>query len=233
MIAALHQPQYLPWLPYCAKANACDVFVYLDTVQYQKNGVQNRNQIKTPQGPIWLTVPVSASLDQAISEVRIADARWPRKHLQSIGQNYARAPFLPLFNDGLRPLLERPVDLLCELNIAVTEWLFEQLGVKARRVRASSLAATGAKDDLVIAVCKAVGATTYLSGHGAKVYQDESKFQAHGLALRYYDYRNPVYAQIHPAAGFTPDLSALDLVLNAGPGARAIMLGGESAVTHG
>ena len=46
-VVAIHQPQYLPWQPYFAKALASDLFVYLDTVQFQKNGVQNRNQVKT------------------------------------------------------------------------------------------------------------------------------------------------------------------------------------------
>src|SRR5262249_2175495 len=53
---AIHQPQYLPWAPLLAKAAACDVWVHLDSVPFQKNGVQNRNRIKTPQGPCWLTV---------------------------------------------------------------------------------------------------------------------------------------------------------------------------------
>src|SRR5919199_1238191 len=55
MRVAIHQPQYLPWLGYLAKRAAADVFIYLDTVQYEKNGWQNRNRIKTKDGPRWLT----------------------------------------------------------------------------------------------------------------------------------------------------------------------------------
>jgi hypothetical protein len=225
-IASIHQPQYLPWLPYCAKADGCQVFVYLDNVQYQKNGVQNRNQIKTAQGAQWLTVPVNASSDTTIRETRIADQRWTKKHLQSIRQNYARAPFLDLFEEGLRPILEQPHEDLAGLNIAVTEWLFRSLGIGCKRIRASELKVAGMKDDLVIAICKAAGATVYLSGHGAKCYQDEKKFRAEGIELRYHEYHNPTYAQCHPAGGFLPDLSSLDLILNAGPDSRAVMLSG-------
>jgi hypothetical protein len=225
-IVGIHQPQYLPWLPYCAKAAACDVFVYLDTVQFQKNGVQNRNQIKTPQGAQWLTVPVNARLDLAIREVRIADQRWQKKHVRSIRQNYARAPFLDLFQQGLQPLLQRPWEYLVELNIAVTEWLFDVLGITCRRVRASQLNVAGAKDDLVIDICRALRADVYFSGRGAQSYQDERKFQAQGVALRYQDYRPPSYAQCHPEIGFAPDLSALDLVLNAGPACGEVLRAG-------
>src|SRR5580765_832935 len=97
MIVAIHQPQYLPWLPYCDKVDSCDLFVYLDNVQYQKNGLQNRNQIKTATGPAWLTVPVHATLSKTIAETGIADLRWKNKHERSIEMNYARAPYLDCF----------------------------------------------------------------------------------------------------------------------------------------
>lgn len=227
MIAAIHQPQYLPWLPYCAKASSCDVFVYLDTVQFQKNGVQNRNRIKTAQGAQWLTVPVNARLDQRIRETLIADQRWPKKHIASIQQNYARAPFLALFNEGLRPILEQPRANLAELNIATTEWLFGCLGIESKRMRASELDATAARDDMVISLCKEVGATIYLSGQGAKSYQDKDKFRAQGIELRYHEYHNEPYRQCHSEAGFVSGISALDLILNVGPQAREVMLAGE------
>jgi WbqC-like protein family len=73
MRVAIHEPQYLPWLPYLAKADVCDVFAYLDNVQFQKNDLQNRDHIKTAQGARWLTVPVNASLGQRVRETRIAD----------------------------------------------------------------------------------------------------------------------------------------------------------------
>jgi hypothetical protein len=227
MRVAIHQPQYLPWLPYCAKAAGCDVFVYLDTVQFQKNGVQNRNQIKTAQGAKWLTVPVNASLGQSIRETRIADQRWQKKHIASIQQNYARAPFLAAFNAGLRPLLEHTWESLCELNVAVTEWMLDCLGIGCKRVRASQLNATGAKDDLVIDICGELGATLYLSGKGAKDYQDEAKFLKQGIRLHYHEYHSQIYEQCYPEAGFIADLSALDLILNVGPRAREVMLAGE------
>jgi hypothetical protein len=227
MIAAIHQPQYLPWLPYCAKASGCDVFVYLDTVQFQKNGVQNRNRIKTAQGAQWLTVPVNTHLDQRIRETPIAGQRWSKKHIASIQQNYARAPFLALFNEGLRPILEQPRANLAELNIATTEWLFGCLGIESKRLRASELDAIGVRDDMVISLCKEVGATIYLSGQGAKSYQDKDKFRAQGIELRYHEYRNQPYRQCHNEAGFVSDISALDLILNVGPQAREVMLAGE------
>ncbi|MDR3400907.1 MAG: WbqC family protein [Chthoniobacter sp.] len=228
MIVAIHQPQYLPWIPYFDKADQCDVFVHLDSVQFQKNGVQNRNQILTAQGPLWLTVPVSASLERTIRDTPIADRRWPKKHIRTIEQEYRRAPHAGLFDESLRALLEQDWPSLAALNIAVTGWMFERLGIRCRCVRASDLVVDGTKDDLVIGICRAVGATEYLSGTGAKSYQTPEKFTEHGIALRYQNYRNQPYSQCHSTSAFTPDLSALDLLLNAGPQARGIMLQGRN-----
>ena len=50
-VVAIHQPHYLPWLPYLDKADSCDIFVYLDNVQFQKRGFQNRRQSRTPLAP--------------------------------------------------------------------------------------------------------------------------------------------------------------------------------------
>ena len=76
-VVAIHQPHYLPWQPYLAKVLACDVFIYLDSVQYQKNGVQNRNQIKTSQGTKWLTVPVHRTSQQTLHQTMVAVATGP------------------------------------------------------------------------------------------------------------------------------------------------------------
>ena len=48
-----------------------DCFVLLDNVQYKKNEWQNRNRIKGPQGPQWLTVPVRFKFPALITEVGI------------------------------------------------------------------------------------------------------------------------------------------------------------------
>jgi hypothetical protein len=230
MIVAIHQPQYMPWVPYCNKADCCDLFVYLDNVQFQKNGLQNRNQIKTATGATWLTVPVRASLSKTIAETEIADPRFREKHIRTVEMSYARAPYLGLFKEQVKPLLERDWAVLADLNVAITEWMFDSLNIKTRRVRASQLAVSGKAEDLVISICKAVGADVYLSGQGALAYQHEKTFQQHGIELQYQQYSNQAYPQCHPGAGFIPDLSALDLILNTGPKAREIMLAGRTQI---
>ena len=81
MIVSIHQPQYFPWLPYFAKIARSDVFIFLDKVQYQKNGLQNRNELKNSNGRFWLTIPVSSSLGENICDIKMAGSDCKIGHL--------------------------------------------------------------------------------------------------------------------------------------------------------
>ena len=50
----------------------------------------------------------------------------------------------------------------------------------------------------------------------------EKLFAAQGVEVRYHDYDHPVYGQAY--GGFEPNMTALDLLFNAGPKSREIML---------
>src|SRR5207244_9328678 len=102
---AIHQPQYFPWPPYVHKVMSVDIFVYLDTVQFSKNGLQNRNQIKTANGALWLTVPVRHELGSSIRKTMIADPKALAKHWKTLAINYARTPGLERWRDELQALL--------------------------------------------------------------------------------------------------------------------------------
>ena len=87
MILTAHQPVYLPWLGLLHKIAISDVFVSFNQVQYLPRDWNNRNRIKTPNGPMWLTVPVLTKnkFHQKINEVRINNTlNWRHKHWRSI-----------------------------------------------------------------------------------------------------------------------------------------------------
>jgi hypothetical protein len=225
---AIHQPHYLPWLGYLAKWAAADVFVFLDTVQYQKNGWQNRNRIKTADGPRWLTVPVHAPLGTAIGEVAVDAARpWARQHLRSIEHAYARAPHWTRYREGLAALYATPWTRLAPLAVDSATWLARAAGVTTPARLASSL---GADDDdptaRLLALCRMLGADTYLAGgHGGR-YMDAKRFTEAGIRVLYQRYAHPVYAQQH--GDFVPFLSGLDLLLMHGDASLAILRGGDA-----
>lgn len=217
MLVAVHQPNYLPWPGFFHKWLLADALVLLDTVQFVKNEWQNRNRIKTAQGVQWLTVPVHYRFPMRLDEVAIAGGPWARKHIATIEQAYAQAPF---FADCWLPLKEqvqKPWRLLRDLNVGLIRALGAMLGCTAPLHLASDMHAsdTDATDRLV-SLCLELGADAYLSGQEGRNYLQADQFAAAGLALCYQQVEAPVYAQLH--GEFISHLSVADLLFNVGPG---------------
>lgn len=220
------QPGYLPWLGFFDQIKRSDAFVYYDDVQFDKHGWRNRNRIKTPAGPLWLTVPVrnGGRHGQKILEVEIDNRMpWARKHVAAVAQNYARAPYLKQYLPPLEALLGRHWDSLVELDIAVVGLMCEWLGLRPTVARSSRLGIGGGQSERLLEICRHFEADTYLSGDSAKDYLDLDLFESAGVRVNWQNYRHPGYRQLH--GDFMPYLSALDLVLNMGPESIQILEG--------
>jgi hypothetical protein len=223
------QPGYLPWLGFFDQLCRSDVFVLYDDVQYDKNGWRNRNRIKTPSGPCWLTVPVRHS---GLGWPRVCDVQidtrvpWSRKHIGSIKQFYARAPYLDRYLPELQALLLRPWERLVDLDVALIGLMASWLGLKRRIVLSSELGIEGGQSERLLRISQHFGATRYLSGASARDYLDVGLFERRGVGVEWQDYRHPVYPQLH--GEFVPYLSALDLVLNCGDASASVILGSST-----
>ena len=225
--AAVHQPNYLPWLGWFHKLAAADVFVYLDAVQLPRGrSFAARNRIKTPNGVAWLTVPVSVPKGRkgkaTYREVELAEPRWREKHLRTVETSYARAPYFTDVFELYRGGLEAGGSFL-DVNLALLEGFADYLGISTRRVVLSELLEEfGQKTDLIVDACRALGADVYLSGAGGGVdYNDEARLAQSGIALRYDTFEPVPYPQLW--GDFVPGLSALDTLMNCGPDARELI----------
>jgi hypothetical protein len=231
MRIAIHQPHYMPWLGYFAKWAAADLFVFLDTVQYEKNGWQNRNRIKTQEGPRWLTVPVRAKLGTLIRDVPVdASQNWRARHLAAIENAYGGARGWRRYRDEVQTFYHREWDRLAPVAMASTAWLADKLGVTTpTRVASEIDLPEKARRDAtarLVGLCRAVGADTYLAGRDGALYMDIGQFEAAGIAVEIQQYEHPVYTQEH--GEFAPFLSTLDLLLNHGDEALGILYAGNA-----
>ena len=221
------QPGYLPWLGFFDQMARADLFVYYDDVQYDRGGWRNRNRIKTPAGPQWLTVPVltKGHFGQKVNEVEI-DQRspWWKKHAGAFRQNYQKAPFYLEIRLNLEAILAKGHKLLVDLDLELCAELSRILGIGTKTARSSQL---GILDDdpteRLLKICKSLGADTYLTGDSAEEYLDEERFAREGIAVEYQKYGHPVYRQLH--GDFVPYLSVVDLLFNHGPESLAILTG--------
>ena len=93
---AIMQPTYLPWSGYFGLMHYVDIFVLLDSVQFERRSWQQRNKIKTDLGEKLLTIPVikKGKRDQLINEVLIdKNNEFNNQHINLIKQHYSKAPF--------------------------------------------------------------------------------------------------------------------------------------------
>lgn len=226
MRVSIHQPQYIPWLPYFAKIEESDLFIFLDSVDFQKNGLQNRNQIKTSQGVQWLTVPVRQRLGQKIADVTIDDhSGWRRKHWQTLLHSYGKAPKFEVYESDIQEWFDINWSGLSELNTHIIMTMLRWMDIRTPTRKSSEMMAAGNGSDLILNLCLETGATTYISGVGGKSYLNDDDFKRAGVEILYRAPALPkAYPQLFPAVDFHNDLSAIDLLLNCGDAWRTYAL---------
>ena len=218
MILSIHQPQYIPWLPYFFKIDNSDLFVFLDSVDFQKNGLQNRNEIKTAQGRNWLTVPVNHKSGQKIYETTMPhNVNWKNKHLKTLKSCYGKSDFFGFYEPYLESFYEREWDNLADLNIELTLKMMEWLGINTPTLKSSELGIRTSASELVLDICKKNGATRYITGSGGRNYLQLEDFVAAGIKIDFIENKLPVsYKQLFSKIHFENDLSALDVIFNCG-----------------
>jgi hypothetical protein len=217
MFVAIHQPEHLPWLGFFEKMLRADVFVLLDDVQFSKGDFQNRNRVKGRGGAQWLTVPVAQKFGQRIDEVEPAGDSWREKHWRTLRSCYARAAHFEEFAREFEEFYSRSWSKLSELNVAAIRMLARAFGFEKELVFSSTLGVEGRKSELVLNICKAVGASHYYSGRAGGAYLDAEAFRRAGVEIVVQRFEHPVYEQLFTKEqGFVPNLSAVDLLFNRG-----------------
>jgi len=220
----ISQSNYLPWKGFFDLIRSADEFVLLDSVQYTRRDWRNRNIIKTPAGPKWLTIAVEIKgrYLQSVDETRIADPGWAGAHIRSIELNYKRAAayhhIAPWLFAGIEAVADLP--LLSEVNESLLRAICRRLGLERPFRRCTELLPRDAMGEMepterLVRLCLAAGATRYLSGPAAKAYLDPARFAAHGIELAWMEYGPyPPYPQLW--GEFDHRVSVIDLLMNTG-----------------
>lgn len=241
----ISQPMFFPWVGMFEQLRLADVYVHYDDVQFSKGSFTNRVQIKTFQGPKWLTLPVGVHLGEAINQVRLApgppapmplarptrqspaSVDWRARHLVLLTQAFAGAPHAEEALSLVRRVYEPPHDdHLCELVIASMEAVlgYFELAPAVRFLRSSQMNVPGSGWARVLEIVKRTEGDVYVTGHGARNYLDHEAFERAGVRVEYMDYERRPYPQLHGA--FTPHVSILDLVANVGRAGRSVIASG-------
>jgi hypothetical protein len=219
-VVGIVQPSYWPWLPFFERMAASDTFIYLDDVEFSKNGFFNRNDVKSQSGRTRLTVPITykGNSKSFISQIETDNRRsWQKKHWRTIEQAYSRAPYWQRYRDEIAQIYEGKQDKLIDIAVPIIEFLKRELDIATPCFLSSEIEVQGGSNEKLRNLCTKFDATHFIVKPGTEHYHPREEFEPFGLRFAYLTYSNIVYPQLH--GDFEPNLSALDYLLNCGPGA--------------
>ncbi|MGN1240393.1 MAG: WbqC family protein, partial [Paludibacteraceae bacterium] len=133
MKIAILQSNYIPWKGVFDMINMVDQFVFFDDVDFTKRDWRSRNKIVTPNGDLWLTVPVvKAPRGTKIYEIKISNQEnWQLNHYTNIRNNYVRAPYFKDYEFLLEDFYKNHEWVnLSEMNMYMTKRIADCLGIK-------------------------------------------------------------------------------------------------------
>lgn len=214
---AIVQSNYIPWKGYFDLIASVDEFILYDDMQYTRRDWRNRNQIKTPQGLQWLTVPVKVKgkYHQTIRETEIDGDEWAEQHWKTLVQNYRRTPYFDEVAAFIGPLYRQRHTHLSSLNRALIEAICRYLGICTKINNSWDYTLAEGKSERLADLCAQAGGSVYVSGPSAKDYIDGQIFTKMGIELHWFDYSGyPSYPQ--QWGEFTHTVSILDMMFNCG-----------------
>lgn len=234
MILATHQPIFLPWPGFFHKAAHVDRVVLLDDVQYPRGRTWlNRNRLKNEDGELWLTVPVQKKGRglQSIRQVEIYDGRdWRKKHLLSIRQNYANAPYFDEVCAAIEAIYRRKHGRLAEFNADLIRYLWVALSIEADLLLQSDLGIEGKGTNLLVDICVQQGADRLAVFPHVDKHLDTAEMERRGVRTHHLAFRPPVYPQLW--GDFIYNLSTLDMLFNLGPRSAELIRGRSDRRRH-
>lgn len=214
MRLAIMQPYFLPYIGYYQLIAAVDAFIVYDNIKYTKKGWINRNRMLLNGTDATFSLPLKKDSDMLDVVQRELAADFDRtKLLNQFKGAYGRAPYF----DQTFPLLERIVrhedsNLFRYIHHALIESC-AHLGI-GTSIRISSevdIDHSLKGQDKVLALCRAMGAHTYINAIGGTELYAREAFEAHGIELKFIKSGPFEYPQF--GAPFVPWLSIVDVLM--------------------
>jgi len=214
MKAAAMQPYFFPYIGYYQLISAVDLFIVYDNIKYTKKGWINRNRMLQNGRDVIFSLPLKGGPDCLDVRERELAAEFNRdKLLNRLEGAYRRAPYFA----QTFPLVERIVrhedaNLFRFLHHSIVETC-GHLGIPTEIRTSSGIAIDhGLKSqDKVLALCKAVGTSSYLNAVGGMELYSKESFREKGIDLKFIRSKPFRYTQFGDA--FVPWLSIIDVMM--------------------
>jgi hypothetical protein len=218
MRVTIMQPAYLPWLGYIQRAMLSDLLVVLDHVKidwHSKTQFTNRNRVLTANGVTWLTIPLQKkdSAGMYINTIHVNNnEKWYKKHLMTVEQSYTKSPFFNQYKEFFVDFYSKRYDFLTDAIDMSSNYLLHAFGCTTKQIKSSEMDVSGQKAKLVLNICCACNADTYISGPFGREYLDRMAFRKVGIKVLFHDFVPFEYPQLNHE--FVPYLSSVDMLFN-------------------
>lgn len=221
----IYQSYYIPWRGYFDMINMADEFIIFDSMQIAK-GFYNRNQIKTPNGKIWLTIPLQKKNYQnthlQINNTLVMNQYWRDTHWKSFKSFYSKAPYFKEYKNIFEEIYLKDENNLSKINSDFIFAVCKILGINTKITYDTDYEIIDGKNERLISLVKQAGGNIYVSSPVAQNYMDIKAFNNAGIEIEWMNYDNyPEYSQLYPP--FDPYVTILDLIFNEGPNASKFM----------
>lgn len=228
----ISQPMYFPWYGHLEQIKHCDIYVFYDDVQFAR-GFFNRVQLSEENRQRWMTVPLEGGESRKLINQHQPSTSedWSSSHRDLFQQLYSGHPFYAEARSVLEETLDRhgPQDSVAKLSENSTRALAGAFGLDhVRFVRSSDLNIGGSGSQRLLNICQHLGASEYITGHGASKYLTHGLFEESKIEVSYLKYGKKSYPQKGNNV-FIPYVSSLDLLANCGNDASAFLSGSRVA----
>lgn len=214
MRVAVMQSYFFPYIGYFQLISSVDLFIVYDDIKYTKKGWINRNRILQNGKDIMFSLPLKSDSDFLGVRDRVLAADFnPDKVLNQLSGAYKCAPYFtqtfPLIEEILR---YKDRNLFKFIYYSILK-VCGHLGITTE-IRISSdvdICHSLKNQDKVIALCEAVGATSYINAIGGIELYSKDDFTARNLELKFIRSKKFEYAQFDNE--FVPWLSMIDVMM--------------------
>ena len=214
MKVAIMQPYLFPYIGYFQLIGVVDLFIVYDNIKYTKKGWINRNRLLQNGKDVMFSLPLKSDSDFLdVRDRELAENFNRDKLLNQINGAYRRAPYFaqtyPLIEQVVRYEEPNLFRFLLHSIIKTCEHL-----ENATEIRVSSGIAIDhnlKNQDKVLALCEAVGASTYINTIGGMELYSKDEFWARGIELKFIKSKPFEYTQFDNE--FVPWLSIIDVMM--------------------
>ena len=211
------QPYIFPYIGYFQLIKSVDKFVFYDDVNFIKQGWINRNKILVSGQDFLFTIPLSkANSFCLIKDTKINEKfyeNWKLKFLQTLSQNYKKAPFYNDVIDLITSILNKNFSSISDLAICSVKIISKYLGIKTVFAKSSEIYNNQdlKQKDRLFDICKTENIKQYYNPIGGMELYKKEDFLEKGIELNFIKTLPTEYKQFKNE--FVPWLSIIDVLM--------------------